>query len=407
MRQVLNEAIDRHSLNKLGLLGSLYVSQLMPAFFAMQALPTLMRSTGSSLVGIGLFYLLYLPLALKFLWSPFIDRYGFTRWGHYRFWIICFQLLIAGITASLAWVDFSHSSLFVFIGVFAIGCCSASLDIATDALAVRSLEPQERGLGNAVQSSGSYLGAAIGGGGMLFLFDRWGWKTTLLVLSLLMVVALVPVLRHREQVRDTDKPAKIQNASYLKTFIHLYHRPKMKWWLLFLWLYTLGSSMAGTIFRLLLVDLKIPLSQLAWLMGVVDSIAAVLGGIVGGFVINRLGRKRSLLLACFMWAIATISYLLPTFGIDNLPTIYLVTISTMFAYGMMGTATFTLMMDRSQLTTAGTDFTFQDSVSILGAVVGGAIGGIFAAAIGYLGVFTIVIAIAFAVIWLATVKLSR
>jgi MFS family permease len=77
----------------------------------------------------------------------------------------------------------------------------ASQDMATDALAVGLLEPYERGLGNGVQNAGGYLGGTIGGGGMLILLNHWGWTASLLTLALIVVVALFPVLWHRERVK--------------------------------------------------------------------------------------------------------------------------------------------------------------------------------------------------------------
>ncbi|MEY2833262.1 MAG: hypothetical protein RLZZ574_2521, partial [Cyanobacteriota bacterium] len=72
----------------MGLLASLYVSQYIPLMFFYEALPVYMRYSGSSLQAIALVNLLILPVVFKFLWSPLIDHYGYTRWGHYRFWIV-------------------------------------------------------------------------------------------------------------------------------------------------------------------------------------------------------------------------------------------------------------------------------------------------------------------------------
>ncbi|NET09397.1 MAG: MFS transporter, partial [Symploca sp. SIO2B6] len=171
-------------LHKFALLSSLYVSQYISLMFLVQALPVFMRQQGAPLETIGLIYLLVgLPLLLKVFWSPFIDRYGFTRWGHYRFWIICFQLLMAVVAVLCAFVDMQANFTLMFGLLLLIATFAASQDIATDALAVGLLEPRERGWGNGIQMAGNYLGAILGGGVMLILLNRLGWTNSVLTLA--------------------------------------------------------------------------------------------------------------------------------------------------------------------------------------------------------------------------------
>ena len=146
--------INPKSLKKFGLLGSLYVSQFIPIACLYEALPVFMRQRGASLEAIGFLPLLTLPWMLKFLWSPPIDRYGFTRWGHYRFWIICFQLIVACTLVVFAFIDIKNQLNVAFLCLVIICFVCASQDIATDALAVGLLEPDERGFGNGIQSAG-------------------------------------------------------------------------------------------------------------------------------------------------------------------------------------------------------------------------------------------------------------
>ena len=172
----------------MGLLASLYVSQYIPLMFFYEALPVYMRYSGSSLGAIALVNLLILPVVLKFLWSPLIDRYGFTRWGHYRFWIILFQLITSVLTVVCAFIDISALNLLLIIGFIMCIFCT-SQDIAADAMAVNLLTQSERGLGNGIQVSGHYLGAVIGSGGMLILLDKIGWQKTMLAIALIMVIS--------------------------------------------------------------------------------------------------------------------------------------------------------------------------------------------------------------------------
>ena len=357
--------------------------------FFVQALPVFMRQQGASLESVGLVSLLGLPLLLKVFWSPFIDRYGFTRWGHYRFWIVCFQLLLAGIATVCAFVNIQTDFLLLLGLLMVMVTVAASQDIATDALAVGLLTSEERGWGNGIQMAGNYLGAILGGGAMLLLLNQWGWKNSLLMLALMVVVALYPILQHQEQ------PVKsVQTRPAFLDLLNFYRRPGIWRWLLVLTLYLIGGSLADSMFRPLLVDAGLSLAEIGWLLGVVGNGAAIVGAVVAGLLTVPLGRKRSLIVFGVLQAIAILFYLLPASGITNWLTLYLVTIIFHLAMSATFTASSTVMMDQSQLQTAGTDYTAQTSIVYLGSVVAAGMSGVIASAIGYQGLFLVSVAIA-------------
>lgn len=395
--------IHQHRFQKFGLLGSLYLSQLMPFWFLYDALPVVLRQQGLSLAAIGLLPLVVLPVTLKFLWSPLIDRYGLTRWGHYRFWIICFQLWVASATAlfSVLSVERQLPIVLVVMAAIAVGC--ASQDIATDALALGLLKPEERGLGNAVQGIGGALGKMIGGGGMLLLLNRWGWTASLLTLSMLMLVALIPVWRHREGLQRNPialleclPPKSSHLRAYFQTFLEFCQRPDLKIWLLILPLYSFGYSLSSTMFRPLLVDLGFSLAEIGSLLGIWGTSMTIIGSLIMGLVITPLGRKRSLLIAASLSVIGILTYFLPTLGLTQPPVLYCVISIAFLSLGMLGTAVFTIMMDKSRPEQAGSDYSIQASLNTLGSIPAAAISGVIAGTVGYQGVFamsTLIVAI--------------
>ncbi|MEM8641048.1 MAG: MFS transporter [Cyanobacteria bacterium P01_G01_bin.54] len=369
-------------LHKFTLLSSLYVSQYIPLMFLVQALPVFMRQQGASLESLGLFYLLGLPLLLKVFWSPFIDRYGFTRWGHYRFWIVCFQLLLAGTAMLCAFVDIQTDLTLLFGLLMIMAIFSASQDIATDALAVGLLTLEERGWGNGIQMAGNYCGSILGGGAMLVLLNQLQWTNSLLLLALMVIIALVPILQHREQYFKSGAI----HSPWLSVF-NFYRRPGIWRWLLILTVYLVGGSMVNGMFRPLLVDAGLTLSEIGWLLGVVGNGAAIVGAVVSGLLTVPWGRKRSLLLFGALQAIAILFYLLPASGRTDWLTLYSVTIFFHLAMGAIFTVSSTVMMDLSQLETAGTDYTAQTSIIYLGSFAAAALSGFIASAIGYQGLF--------------------
>ena len=160
-------------------------------------------------------------------------------------------------------------------------------------------------------------------------------------------------------------------------------------WTLILMLYGIGPYMALTMFRPLLVDLGLSMGEIGLLLGVVSYGAGLLGAVVAGLNISRLGRKRALVIFSALQGIAIAAYCLPALGFTQLPLLYLVATVAQFINGMAMTALFTVMMDKSDAATAGTDYTVQSSVVYISGILGATFSGIIAEAIGYGGVFAV------------------
>lgn len=392
-------AFAKQRLKIIGLLGSLYVSQYIPLTFIYEALPAFIRQQGMSLEAIGLLPLLALSTIFKFLWAPAVDRYGFTRWGHYRFWIICFQFLAIASVIIAAKLNLTENFSLLLVVLFALCAWCVSQDIATDALAVGVLQPQERGWGNGVQLSGNYLGAVIGGGAMLIVLDRWGWQLSLLILAILLLLALLPILNFREP----HSPKSETSQLVLLDLVRFCRRPQMGRWLLVLGLFSAGPMMANTMFRPLLVDIGLSMSDIGLLLGVASYGAGIFGAITGGLLVSRLGRRRALLVFCSLRVFCVAAYLLPALGFTALPILYAIAMVAQFSNSMAMTALFTVMMDKSESMTAGTDFTLQTSIVYLGGILAAPISGLVATGFEYEGAF--LLATAFAVGSVAAIAL--
>ncbi|NJK55769.1 MAG: MFS transporter [Pleurocapsa sp. SU_5_0] len=376
--------ISKINASKMGLLASLYVSQYIPLMFFYEALPVYMRQQGSSLQTIALVNLLILPVVFKFLWSPLIDRYGYTRWGHYRFWIVLFQLIVSLLTVVCAFIDISQNlNLLLIIGFVMCVFCT-SQDIAADAMAVNLLSPAERGLGNGIQVSGHYLGAVIGSGGMLILLDKIGWQKTMLLIALIMLISLLPILLHQEQVR-VKPPGQVPTV--WRDLGEFFGRRELWLWLAILATYTTGSSMAITMFRPLLVDLGLSATQIGLLLGVVSYGVGILGALVGGLAVNFLDRKRLLIAGGCIQVLVISAFLLPAWGFSSLVILYSLGILFNSSFGFAETFASTITMDYCDPDSAGRDFTIQTSIAFVSSAIAGSVSGTITEAIGYSGLF--------------------
>jgi len=177
--------------HKLALIGALYVSEGLPFGFFTQALPVLLRQSGLSLTQIGFASLLALPWALKFMWAPMVDHNYSARFGQRKSWIIPAQLLTAAILAWTAVLSPTTDMALIFVVVALCNLFAATLDIATDALAVRLLSPAERGIGNGVQVAGYRIGMVISGGLLLIVFEQLGWAFSFIFMACLILLLTV------------------------------------------------------------------------------------------------------------------------------------------------------------------------------------------------------------------------
>ena len=103
------------------LLGALYFCQGLPFGFFVQALPVVLRKQGLSLEQVGLASLLALPWAVKFLWSPAVDRYG-TRRG----WILIHQGVAVAVFVALALFVPANAIAALMVATFITNLLSAS-----------------------------------------------------------------------------------------------------------------------------------------------------------------------------------------------------------------------------------------------------------------------------------------
>jgi RhtX/FptX family siderophore transporter len=373
---------------KLGLLASLYFSQGLPYGFFTQTLPVLLRNQGLSLINIGLSTLLLSPWALKFLWAPLMDRYGSERLGRRRGYILPLQLLSAALLLSLGWFETGAQLAALLVPVLLINLLSATQDVATDGLAVDLLTTAERGWGNGVQVAAYRVGMILGGGLMLPLFDRLGWSPTLLSLGALLLVATVPVALFREPLSPAPPSTKL--GPWMRAaFINWVERPGAYRWILLLILYKAGEHMATGMLRTFLVDSKLGLTEVGWMLGGVGFTAGLVGALAGGALINRLGRRRALLTFGVLQAATVLLYALAAATQPSLPVLTLICGIEHLAGGMATATLFTLMMEACRPEHAASDYTVQASIVVWASLLSAAVSGFSAQALGYAAHFAL------------------
>ena len=389
------------------LLFSLYWAQGLPVGFMTHALPVILRAQGVSLAHIGGFGLLMLPWAIKILWAPWVDKYGYNKVGHYRSWIVPTQFFTVILLIILSFLPIQALNepmylLAFFIALLVINTTGATQDIATDGLAVSALKGDQQHWGNMFQVVGSRLGFIVGGGAILWALDWLDWQTTFLILAILVAVNTLPILFYGEQPKRFIQSKHDDSARAITWFQHFkqYLKYFMSSHFIFLWLLVLLSikvsdGLSGPIIKPLLVDLGLSLSQIGIYITMLGALAALIGAGCASLILSKMSRSKALILFSILKVGSLMGFTWLAFlhgqGQKIQPwLIYVINaLEDMFA-AMLLVAVLTLVMQYSRKEYAGTDFTFQVSVM---AMVSGALYTVSGLVGDYLGYFTYLLVI--------------
>ncbi|MCB2015119.1 MAG: MFS transporter [Sphingobium sp.] len=138
----------------------------------------------------GVFSLIGLTYAFKFLWSPLIDRISLPvlrRLGRRKQWIVLAQFMLGGIMIVLSTLDpkgaIGMFSLLAGLGAFA----SATQDVVVDAWRVDVAdETATLDTLSTVYQLGYRAAVLVGGALALFLADAWGWPQVYMLMGVLL-----------------------------------------------------------------------------------------------------------------------------------------------------------------------------------------------------------------------------
>jgi PAT family beta-lactamase induction signal transducer AmpG len=366
---------------KFSLFACLYFAQGLPYGFFTQAMPVYLREANASLAAIGGAALLTWPWALKFLWAPLADRYGWPRLGLRRSWILPLQTISILSLVAVSFLDPKDSLFVVLLAFLVCNLVAATQDAATDGLAVDLLAKNERGWANGIQVGGYRVGMIVGGAVMLNLLSMWGWQAAMLTMALTLAIVTLPAFTFNENealgpLKDrVDARLERHPIRDLKEFVF---QPNIFTWLFILLIYKFSHQAASAMMKPWLVDNGYRLDEIGALIGLFGSGAGLIGALVGGWIASRFSRMKSLIYLALAQAIATGTYLLPVL---TAPAAWKVALATSIDNGISGMATVTLfaaMMDRCRKGHSASDYAIQASFVVISQTLASSLSGVSA-----------------------------
>ncbi|VUT24171.1 MAG: muropeptide transporter [Candidatus Methanolliviera sp. GoM_oil] len=369
---------------KLLTLTVLYFTQGLPFGFFVHYLPIYLRRQGVSLEEIGWLGLLALPWSLKFLWSPLVDKYYLPRLGRRRSWIIPMQFLMGLSVVLCLPFDFDEHLRLFLVFIFLLNLFSATQDIAVDGFAVDILRPEERGLGNSAQVAGYKLGMILGGGLLVAYSNALGARLIFPLMGLIIWTALLlPLFMKEPAIHGSGSTVTTPKINILRDLKVFFRMKGVFILLIFVTFYKFGESFGGSMFKVFLVDRGFSNRDIGFIVGTYGIVFSFIGSAVGGFLVNWLGRLRSLIYFSVLQASMLIWLgVMSTTKFDYAMAVVLNSLEHLFG-GMVTTAFFTFMMDVVDPRIGGVHYTLLASCVVVGMTSASVLAGYFGSCFGY------------------------
>jgi len=324
---------------------ALYLSEGAPIGYLWWALPTKLAGAGIPIDRVAsLTAMLTLPWAFKFLWAPMVDVLRTRRCG-YRAWIAGAQTAMGLTLLPLLALDLKSDFTLVTALLLAHALAAATQDVAVDAWSIARVPAAERGAINGWMQAGMLAGRSVFGGLALVLERRIGptpvivalvavtWCSLTLLLFSRPAASIEPVAGHARRFFAALRAAARGRS---------------------LWLGLGFAALGGAAFEAAagvagpyLTARGVSADTIGLLFALPAPLGMVAGALAGGFVSDRIGRRRATVIALLL--IAGCVVLLGVVDAASAPHAGLPTLALLSALylciGLFTASSYALLMD--------------------------------------------------------------
>jgi len=260
---------------------------------------------------IGLFLFVQTPYAYKFLWSPIMDRLSLpllgALLGRRRSWLFVTQILLAASIFVMGQTDPIANGLMTAAAALAVAFFSASQDIVIDAYRIELLSSEEQGAGAGSTQVGYRLGMLLAGAGATAMSDHVSWSMVYSAMAFAMgVCAVITLFLPEPQVeirKATKGYAEFIEKAVVEPFRDFLTRKGWVVILAFILFYKFGEAFGGAMANPFYHEMKFSGTEIAVVSKVYGVIATLIGGVLGGVLVARIGLFRTLLLGGILQAL--------------------------------------------------------------------------------------------------------
>jgi PAT family beta-lactamase induction signal transducer AmpG len=250
---------------------------------------------------IGLFSLIALPYCVNFIWCPILDRIKLpileSITGQRLSWIIFLQVILSGAIFMLGNTNPSLNLIETAIWAFIVSLISSTKDSLLGTLRSEISNLQNQGLASGIYIFGYRIGMLLGTSGAIFMSIYMSWQqiySTIALFFLIFPFILLLLFKNHQFSLDLALDLKLR-GNLQDIFGHFRSISFVIGILLFLVFYRLADNFINTMINSFLLDLKFSEAEIATTGKLCGSIGAMIGGVVGGYIMRRINIVQSLL----------------------------------------------------------------------------------------------------------------
>jgi PAT family beta-lactamase induction signal transducer AmpG len=326
----------------------------LPLYLLLNLVPAWLKTEGVDIKTIGLFALIQFPYTWKFVWSPLLDRFVLPVLGRRRGWMMLTQVALLLVIAALGGFSPQQDMGTIVLFCTLLAFLSATQDIALDAYRRELLNDTELGLGNSVHVNAYRIAGLVPGALSLILSDFLPWSMVFIITALFMLPGIAMTLLVSEPHRAL--PPKTLREAVVEPFHEFITRQGWKSALLilaFLFFYKLGDSLCTALATPFYLDMGYSKTDIGLIAKNAGLWPAVIGGLLGGIWMLKIGINRALWLFGVVQVVAIFGFAwLASFGhqdvIGTAERINLAWVIGVEAFGVgVGTAAFVAFIART------------------------------------------------------------
>ncbi len=367
---------------------STYFAEGLPYSLVHQISAQFFTAAGASLEAIGLTSLYGLAWNLKFLWSPLVDLIGSKRK-----WLVALELGIALIAALLIWpaADFDlalAAKIFLIIAFLA-----ATHDMAVDGYYIQSLNDADQAAFSGLRVAAYRIALLVGNGALVVLAGMISWAACFLATAAIMAAL---ALLHHGLLPEIQSGKNRLNLSMIREAFAIFLRQSdIKIILAFILVFRAGDAMMFAMATPLLRDLGYDTAARGFLSGTVGTLTGIVGAMLGGAIISRIGLRRCLFPFTLIQSLAIPAYAWMAYVKPGIVGVGAVVAIEQLAAGVGTAALVVFLMQRCSGNFQATHFAIGSALMSVAATVAGGLSGFVAAHVG----FAVFFWIAFVISW--------
>lgn len=297
--------------------------------------------------------LLQIPWVIKAFWAPTVDLHS-TR----RQWILVSQVVLGALAIVLAGVAQLPDPLRVAVGVLVLmAVASATQDVAIDGFYMDVLDTAQQSYYVGVRNTFYKLAILLGSGGLVYLAGELaergfgvanGWSV-----SFGMCAALLFLLSFFHKVAlpapEQQKRPSLTFSEFIKVFRTFFEQKSILPIVLYILTFRLGDALMLKMAQPFLLDprdkggLGFTTADVGAIYGTYGTIALLVGGIFGGWLVSKVGLKRCLFPTAIIQNSAILLYWLLAMYKPPLIGVAVLNAYEQFSYGL-GVAAYTVFL---------------------------------------------------------------